>query len=732
MPLERRPVLLDPEAVAGAIDLRAEILDAINSERGLISLFVSAEGDRLMRDPNEGGTGKKTRNGKKKTRNGKKKTSDSKQRAEDITTTAFVLYMLLGTSRDRREPSFVVEPLKGPSFPLGRVVERLENQLRSIYRDRGKTLKSKKKTATGKLPNPYNTAIHLAGLLVAWRATQNEADRSRHLNGRTGRNLRRCARYFTRWLSEAVKTSSTSSGLTGPLTDQTNPYFQYWVYVATLELMKLLEASKSTKVGVNPDDAALYQELESACMSLRDSATMRTAYLVAAHEAGIDGHTDATFFLFTLAIAGLRSKEEHHSGSRELISHGVSAFFARYVSQEGSFYPRPAAFYDAAKTPIVLSTAEHGALLLEALSPYCHGDEDGKLGGIGRYVIHRRVGAYGWGSDTDRGVMPLRTVFVAASALAYLQRASSLIQQNIERTLLEEASLVVVPPSTKVKAIQYERRIEDIIRFEIVEPIARGTRDQAALSLVLHGPPGTSKTTLAERIACDLGWPFIELSPSAFLNLGLDYVEAEADRIFKTLSRLEDKVVLFDEFEEMLKSRQSAETASRFLTTSMLPWLHEIRDRGRIVFIIATNELMEIDIAARRFGRINRIVGLEYPTGKMRDSMFEALLRNRQLNCAEESIRLLRIVGFPRELHLTDRPEGVGKKDWRIAKAELRGFQQARVSLAQFGFGHIKEILRRLAAFEASGIEPQMAMVARVVREVAEHDQDPYNSSVRD
>ena len=76
------------------------------------------------------------------------------------------------------------------------------------------------------------------------------------------------------------------------------------------------------------------------------------------------------------------------------------------------------------------------------------------------------------------------------------------------------------------------------------------------------------------------------LSPASSL-VWFDRIDAEAERVFSLLLLLEDKVILFDEFEEMIRSRDLGETSSRFLTTSMLPRLQHIRDQARVVFIVA-------------------------------------------------------------------------------------------------------------------------------------------------
>lgn len=135
------------------------------------------------------------------------------------------------------------------------------------------------------------------------------------------------------------------------------------------------------------------------------------------------------------------------------------------------------------------------------------------------------------------------------------------------------------------------------------------------ISIIFYGPPGTSKTKLADIIASQLGWPIVSIDASQFLKNGMDGVYAEADRIFGMLSVAERIVVLLDEFDEMVRARESAtDVLSRFLTTAMLPKLHKINDNRRLVFVVATNHIEVFDVAIKRPGRFDVILQVMPPT----------------------------------------------------------------------------------------------------------------------
>lgn len=146
------------------------------------------------------------------------------------------------------------------------------------------------------------------------------------------------------------------------------------------------------------------------------------------------------------------------------------------------------------------------------------------------------------------------------------------------------------------------------------QPLPKGTKTSA----IFFGPPGTAKTTLARHIAEYLGWTLLMIDPSHLVRTGMDRVQAEANTVFSMLAAAERLVVLFDEFDELVRDRSAmgTEATSRFLTTAMLPKLTKINERRRIVFILATNYIDHFDFAISRPGRFDRIFQVMPPSAE--------------------------------------------------------------------------------------------------------------------
>ena len=244
--------------------------------------------------------------------------------------------------------------------------------------------------------------------------------------------------------------------------------------------------------------------------------------------------------------------------------------------------------------------------------------------------------------------------------------------------------------------------LKETIEARILAPaLGASAPTRPAKSALLFGPPGTAKTTIVRAVALRLGWPLIELSPSDFLDDGLERIYQRAGELFDDLTELSDVVILFDEIDALVQKRGFGDTTPRldatrqFLTTSMLPRLGRLRASGRSIFFLATNHRQDFDEAITRAGRFDLLLHVAPPSW---DAKRTQLDRFAGPGVDSNGVRACLEGAFEGEEELLAVLE-------RSTFAEMRGF------LDELAAG--EDLLTQLKALEGVGIRTRAKLWAR-------------------
>src|SRR5262249_47274415 len=109
-----------------------------------------------------------------------------------------------------------------------------------------------------------------------------------------------------------------------------------------------------------------------------------------------------------------------------------------------------------------------------------------------------------------------------------------------------------------------EENLKDVAARELIDPAKSAKADEKRLrkrpmtsrrSALLFGPPGTSKTSFAKALAGVLRWPVIVVTPSDFLNEGLEKIYVRVNEVFEDLEDISGAVILFDEMDALAQTR---------------------------------------------------------------------------------------------------------------------------------------------------------------------------------
>ena len=221
----------------------------------------------------------------------------------------------------------------------------------------------------------------------------------------------------------------------------------------------------------------------------------------------------------------------------------------------------------------------------------------------------------GWHSE-NAYESPGVHVWDTARVAMYLLQHRSAISEDIQKTLRSLSGFTLLPPS-EVSTSLDQGDENHIVPFDLgasktlLDRIKEAVPKKKSFSVLLYGPPGVSKTTLAKAIAKHTEWDLVLITPSDFISGGESAIEQRAKLIFDTLSKMSGVVIFFDEIDRLLLDRDSTSYGKQhdifqFMTPSMLSKLAELRKIKNIGFIIATNYAERIDRAIKRKGRIDK------------------------------------------------------------------------------------------------------------------------------
>ena len=153
--------------------------------------------------------------------------------------------------------------------------------------------------------------------------------------------------------------------------------------------------------------------------------------------------------------------------------------------------------------------------------------------------------------------------------------------------------------------------------------------------ILLCGPPGCGKTTLAYAIGGQYKIPFYKITGPEIISSLSGESELIIRNLFNTVINNAPSILFIDEIETILGKREQAnKEMERRIVAQIMTCIDDINDKqfkelNNPVFIIgATSKPEFIDNSMRRSGRFDKEIHIGFPTLEMREKMIRKITEN--------------------------------------------------------------------------------------------------------
>ena len=160
----------------------------------------------------------------------------------------------------------------------------------------------------------------------------------------------------------------------------------------------------------------------------------------------------------------------------------------------------------------------------------------------------------------------------------------------------------------------------------IVVPLRSGNHRRVPLGVLLTGPSGTGKSAFFYALVAEAGVNGVKLNFGKILGPYVGLSEQNLEKALLGIESLAPCLVLIDEIDQILQRGSGGDSGvQQRLFARMLDFMSNPHNRGRIVFVAATNRPDLMDPALKRPGRFDRKIPFLIPGWAQRVAIFQAL-----------------------------------------------------------------------------------------------------------
>lgn len=184
-----------------------------------------------------------------------------------------------------------------------------------------------------------------------------------------------------------------------------------------------------------------------------------------------------------------------------------------------------------------------------------------------------------------------------------------------------------------------QENIKNYFKDVVIDAIKDNEVEIVPKGVMLMGPPGTGKTFFAKCLAADSGISFVEFKLSKILGKYVGESEKSMEKALSVFRALAPVGVFMDEIDQSMSRGQGGSDGGSKVNSNLfgmlLAEMSKTENRGKIIWIAATNYPNNVDEALKRPGRFDKKIPFFAPNKEERAAVFKIHLYKKDLPVAK-------------------------------------------------------------------------------------------------